>query len=107
MKNCKKNSKMEIGLCANGIGGWKMISTWIIPTPLGTNGIHIFNFLHLMRKLLLNLIPSEPLALIKKLPYFDDPMEFDILLEGVLFLGVHDSIKYHMFYVGRILFYRG
>jgi hypothetical protein len=58
-------------------------------------------------KLLLNLTPGEPLALMKKLPCFDDPIEFDCLLVGVLCLGVHDSINCHMFDVGRIEFYRG
>jgi hypothetical protein len=47
-----------------------------------------------MRKLLLNLTPGEPLALMKKLPCFDDPIEFDSLLVGVLCLGVHDLIKF-------------
>jgi hypothetical protein len=60
-----------------------------------------------MRKLLLNLTPGEPLALMKKLPCFDDPIEFDSLLVGVLCLGVHDLINCHMFDAGRIEFCRG
>ena len=47
-----------------GIGGWPLISTWIIPPPLGNNGPHCVEFLHEMRKLLLNLVPGEPLALV-------------------------------------------
>jgi hypothetical protein len=83
-----------------------MIYTWIIPAPLGKHDLHCVNFLHPMRKLLLKLTSSEPLSLIKKLPCFDDTMEFDSLLEAVIFIGVNDMIKYHMFYVGRIDFYR-
>jgi hypothetical protein len=60
-----------------------------------------------MGKVLLNLTPSEPLSLMKKLPYFDDPIDLDGLLESVLFIGVHDLINCHMFYVFRIEFYRG
>ena len=37
-------------------------STWIIPPPLGSNGPHCVEFLHEMRKLLLNLVLGEPLA---------------------------------------------
>jgi hypothetical protein len=33
-----------------------------------------------MRKILLNLIPGEPLTPMKKLPYFEDLIEFDSLL---------------------------
>jgi hypothetical protein len=51
-----------------------------------------------MGKLLLNLTPSEPLALVKKLPCFDDPVELDVLLSGALCLGVHDPINYHISY---------
>jgi len=32
-------------------------------SPLGSNGPHCIEFLHEMRKLLLNLVPGEPLAL--------------------------------------------
>jgi hypothetical protein len=51
--------------------------------------------------------PSEPLALMKKLPYFNDLIEFDNLLVGLICLGIHDSIKYHLFNVGKIEFFRG
>jgi hypothetical protein len=72
------------------------MSTWISPPPLGRNGLHCIKFLHHMGKLLLNLTPGEPLALMKKLPCFDDPIELDVLLVGALHLGVHDLINYHV-----------
>ena len=56
----------------NGIGGWPPTSTWIIPPPLGSSGPHCTEFLHEMRKLLLNLVPGEPLALVKELACFDN-----------------------------------
>ena len=56
----------------SGIGGWPPISTWIIPPPLGSNGPHCVECLHEMRKLLLNLVPGEPLALVKELASFDN-----------------------------------
>ena len=55
-----------------GIGGWLPISTWIIPPPLGINGPHCVEFLHEMRKLLLNLVLGETLALVKELACFDN-----------------------------------
>jgi len=60
-----------------------------------------------MMKLLLNLTPSEPLSLMKKLPCFDEPTEFDNMMEGVLCIGIHDRINYFLFYAGRIEFSRG
>jgi hypothetical protein len=60
-----------------------------------------------MGKILLNMTPSEPLSLMKKLPFFDDSMELDALLAVVLYLGFHDLIRYHMFYVFRIELCRG
>ena len=55
-----------------GIGGWTPISTWIIPPPLGRNGPHCVQSLHEVRKFLLNMVPSEPLALVKELACFDN-----------------------------------
>ena len=52
--------------------------------PLGRNGLHCIKFLHQMGKLLLNLTYGEPLSLMKKLPFFDGPIELDVLLEGSL-----------------------
>jgi hypothetical protein len=60
-----------------------------------------------MKKLLLNLTPGEPIDLMNKLPFFDDPMEFDSLLEGVLFLGVHDPMNFLLLNAVRIEFFRG
>ena len=42
------------------------------PSPLGSNGPHCFDFLHEMKELLLNLVPSEPLGLVKELACFDN-----------------------------------
>jgi hypothetical protein len=58
-------------------------------------------------EILLNLTLGEPLALMKKLPCFDDTIELDVLLAGALHLGVHDSIISHMFNAFKIEFYRG
>jgi hypothetical protein len=72
--NCAKTEKTERrnGGGSSGIGGWPPISTWIIPPPLGRNGPHCVEFLHEMRKLLLNLVPGEPFALVKELACFDN-----------------------------------
>ena len=40
----------------------------------------------------LNLNPSEPLALVKKLPRFDDLIELDMLMENDLNLYLHDLV---------------
>ena len=77
---------------SNGIGGWPQISTWIIPHPLGRNGPHCIEFLHEMRKLLLNLVPVEPLALVQELASFDNPIQLDLLSVSVFDLHVHDKI---------------
>jgi hypothetical protein len=58
-------------------------------------------------KPLLNLTLGEPLALVKKLPCFDDLIELDVLLVGSLHLGVHDLINYIMFNGVNIEFFRG
>jgi hypothetical protein len=60
-----------------------------------------------MGKLLLNLTPGEPLALVKEFPCFDDLIELDVLLVGSLHLGVHDLINYHLLNAVRIEFCRG
>ena len=75
------------------------MSTLIIPPSLGSNGLHCIKFLHHMGKLLLNLTPSEPLSLMNKLNFFDEPIELDIILAGVLCLGFHDPINCCMFNV--------
>jgi hypothetical protein len=60
-----------------------------------------------MGKLLSNSTPSEPLALVKKLPCFDHPIELDVLLMGVLHLGVHDPINFILLNAVKIEFCRG
>ena len=45
-----------------------------------------------MRKLLLNLVLGEPLALVQELASFDNPIQLDLLLVSVLDLHVHDKI---------------
>jgi hypothetical protein len=60
-----------------------------------------------MGKLLLNLTLGEPLAMMKKLPYFDDPIVLDVLLASALHLGFHDPINCFMFNVVRIELCRG
>jgi len=42
----------------------------------------------------------------KKLPFFNDLIDVDVLLIGYFFLGVHDPINFLLFNVGRIDFYR-
>ena len=70
----EKKTERDNGGAPSGIGEWPPISTGIIPPPLGSNGPHCVEFLHEMRKLLLNLVPSEPLALVKELASFDNPI---------------------------------
>jgi hypothetical protein len=55
-----------------------------------------------MGKILLNQSPGEPLALMKKLSCFDEPIELQGLLAGVLCLSVHDPINFPLFDVVRI-----
>ena len=62
-------------------------------SPLGSNGPHCVEFLHEMRKLLLNLVPGEPLALVKELACFDNSIQLDLLLASVLDLRFHDLIS--------------
>jgi hypothetical protein len=106
-KNYRKFFQDVEPFLISGIGGWPPIYTYIIPPLLGSNGSHCVKFFYHMGKLLLNLTPSEPLALVKKLPRFDDPIELDVMLEGAIHLGFHDPIKYHMFNAIRIEFCRG
>jgi hypothetical protein len=75
-----------------GIGGRPLISIWINPTPLGRNGLHCIDFPHHMRKVLLNLAPSEPLALVQELPLFDNSIKLDPLLVSALDKFFHNMI---------------
>ena len=52
-----------------------------------------------MRKLLLNVVPDEPLALVKELAYVDNSIYLDPILVGVLDLCVHNSIICALFHV--------
>ena len=45
-----------------------------------------------MRKILLNLVPGEPLALVHELASFDNLIQLDLLLASVLDLHVHYTI---------------
>ena len=45
-----------------------------------------------MRKLLLNLVPGEPLALVQELVSVDNPIQLDLLSVSVLDLYVHDTV---------------
>ena len=67
-----ENAEKDSGGGPGGLGRWPPISTWIIPPPSGSNGPHCVEFLHEMGKLLLKLVPGEPLALVKELSYFDN-----------------------------------
>jgi len=58
-----------------------------------------------MGKPLLNLILSEPLALVKKLPHFDNLIELHMLLASALYLCIHDSINYNLLQAVKIEFY--
>jgi len=98
---------MKIVILVSQIGGNPPMYTYIIHEPLRIIGLHYAKFLHHTGKLLLNMSPSEPLALMKKLPYFDNPIVLDILLVGAIIFGVHDPIKYLFFNVVRIEFCRG
>jgi hypothetical protein len=47
-----------------------------------------------MGKLLLNMTPGEPLALVNKLPYVNNPIELYFLLTSALFISVHDPVDF-------------
>lgn len=53
---------------------------------------------------MLNLAPIEMISLVKRLPYFDSPIELHVFLVGIHYLGVHDLIEYGMFNVVKIEF---
>ena len=50
-----------------------------------------------MRKLILNLVLVEPLALVKELACFDNSIQLDILLVSVFDLCVHDALSCSLF----------
>ena len=51
-----------------------------------------------MGKILLNLVPDEPLALVQALANFDNPIQLDLLLASGLDLYVHDLTSCGMFH---------
>jgi len=51
-----------------------------------------------MGKLLLKLVPSEPLALVQELDNFENPIQLDILLVSVIDMCVHGLISCGMFH---------
>ena len=56
-----------------------------------------------MRKVLLNLVPGEPLSLVQELASFDNLIQLDPLLVSVLNFHVHDTIcggLFHAVFVG-------
>ena len=105
-KTRKQTTKLE--KCQNepvGIGGRPEKSIWINPTPLGSNDLHCAEFPHQMRKFLLNLVLSEPLALVQELPYFDNLIKLDPLLTGALDLCVHNMITRFLLYAVKVEIY--
>lgn len=92
--------KLTRGLC--GIGVWPPISTQINPTSLRRNGPHCVQSLHEVKKFLLNLVPSEPLALVRELAYFDNLIQLDPLLESVLDMYIHDLIICGLFHAACV-----
>jgi hypothetical protein len=55
-----------------------------------------------MRKLPLNLVSGEPLALVQELPRFDNSIKLKLILVSSLDLCVHDMISGCMFHVVRV-----
>jgi hypothetical protein len=75
-----------------GIGRRPPKSIWINPLPLGINGFHCVECPHKMMKVLLNLAPGEPLALVQEVPCFDGSIKLDPLLASSLDLCVQNMI---------------
>jgi hypothetical protein len=55
-----------------------------------------------MGELLMDLFLGQPLAMVKKLNYFDNLIEFYVLLERALQLGVHDLVHCSFFHAVEI-----
>jgi hypothetical protein len=91
-KNNKLSKLLESCFEPAGKGGWPPIYTWINPPSLEINGLHCVDFPHQMRKFLLNLAPSEPLALVQELACFDDSIKLDPLLSSALDMCVHNLV---------------
>jgi hypothetical protein len=58
-----------------------------------------------MKKFLLKLAPGEPLSLVQELPYFDNSIKLDPLLESALDLCVHDISIGLLFHAVRVNIY--
>jgi hypothetical protein len=101
-KNSKLPKLSENYFDLVGKGGWPLISIWINPPSLGSNGLHCVEVPHYMRKFLLNLAPSEPLALVQELPCFDDSIKLDPLLLSAFDLFVHNLIIVFLLYAVRV-----
>jgi hypothetical protein len=84
------------------IGGWPPISTWINPPPLGRNDLHCVEFPYQVRKLLLDLAPGEPLALVEELLCLDNSIKLDPLLVSALDLCFHYLISGCLFHAVRV-----
>ena len=52
-----------------------------------------------MRKILLNLVPGDRLALVQELASFDNLIQLDLLSASVLDLHVHDTVCGGLFHV--------
>jgi hypothetical protein len=75
---------------------------WINYPPLVSNGIHYIKFLHHMDKLLLNLVPSQPLSLLMKLHCFNNIIELYVMLVSTFHLGVHVLIVCNLLNTMRV-----
>jgi hypothetical protein len=65
-KNSKLPKLLENCFEPAGKGGWTLISTWINPPSLGTNGLHFFEFPWEREKNLLDLHLGELLVLLRR-----------------------------------------
>ena len=101
-KNGKLSKLQESCFEIAGKGGWPLISTWINPPSLGSNGLHCIEFPHQMRKFLVNLALGEPLALVQELPFFDDSIKLDPFLSSAIDLCVHNLITGFLLHAVRV-----
>jgi hypothetical protein len=86
------------------IGGWPLISIYINPPQLGSNGIHCVEFPHEVRKLL-DFVLGEPLALVEEFPCLDNLIKLDLMLASSLDLCVHYVFGGCLFHVVRVEIY--
>jgi hypothetical protein len=88
-----------------GIGGRPPKYIYINPPPLGRNGIYCVDFLHHMRKFMLNLAPGEALALVQELPCFDNSIKMDPLIASAIDMFVHNMIIEFLLYEFKVDIY--